>query len=284
MSESILLLNPRRRARRHNRRRKGRMPAALRRYWAMHGRKTNRRAARRRRHHHVSRRRRINRRSAVGAAPRRRARRSLRGRRRGSVRRAVRRQLSGIRRGGPFAIAKQLVIPGAVGAAGALALDVIWGYLSPKLPATVQTGWFSLGVKLALVAGVSYGVDRMRPGMRTQVAAAALGASTIVLYGALKGLAQSTLPSTIPGLSGYIDYQSYALPGARMGGYMARAGLGDLGDFFSPAAVIQPMGTPVPRQFGGYIAHQPGMAGYMAAQPHMGGGGGLMGYDYGDGM
>lgn len=272
MSEQILLLNPRPHRRRKNRRR---MPAALRRYWAQRRRSINPRRRRRRKHHARA----INRRTHRRMHPRRinpRVRRSAR-----SFRRLARRRLSaGKRYGGR--ILGAYVIPGAVGATGALALDVIWGYASPHLPTQLQAGWAALAAKLGVVVGAAYLVRRFRPGLTAKVNVAAVGAATVAMYGALKGVAQSILPASIPGLSGYMDYQSYALPGTRMHGYMPRAGLGDLGDFFSPAAVIQPQGTPVPRQFGGYIAAQP-MAGYM--QPHMMGSGGLMGYDWqNDGM
>ena len=279
MSESILLLNPRPRRRRKNRRRGGGMPAGLRRHFAK---------MRRARGHKINRRRRrINRRTPVSAVARRARRRAFSPRRRARRRRAfgrlVRRRAAkhiALGRG----IARDYIVPAAIGAAGSVTLDVIWGYVSPKLPTQLQSGWFSLATKLAVVLGVAYGVTRFRPSMRAQVHTAALGAATVAFAGALKGMAQSVLPASVPGLSGYMDYHSYALPGTRMAGYMPRGGgLGDLGDFYSPAAVIQPMGTPVPRQFGGYIAAQP-MAGYMS-QPHMSGGSGLMGYDWqNDGM
>jgi len=169
----------------------------------------------------------------------------------------------------------QYVVPGVVGASGALVLDVVWGYISPKLPSQLQAGYAALAAKLGVVVGLAYAVRRFRPGLAPKVNVAAVGAATVALYGALKGMAQSVLPASVPGLHGYMDYQSYALPGTRMGGYMPRT-LGDYGgDLFSPAAVIQPAGVPVPRQFNGYIA----------VQPHVSGNGGLMGYDWShDGM
>ena len=173
------------------------------------------------------------------------------------------------------------VVPMAVAGLGGLAMDVAWGFVSPKLPASVQTGYAALFAKLAVVLGVAMGVNKLRPAWRVQTNRAAIGAGGILAYGAWKGIAQSVLPATTPGLHGYIDYQSYALPGAgRLNGYMATVprGLGSLEDLYSPAAVIQPPGTPVPRQFGG-------LRGYIAAQPHMATGGGLMGYDWqNDGM
>jgi len=160
------------------------------------------------------------------------------------------------------------VIPGAIGGFGALTLDIAWGYAAPKLPAQVQTGWFALGAKLAVIVLAAAVVNKVMPRARNTTMRAAKGAAVVLGYGAVKQLAKSVLPASVPGLSGYIDYQSYSLPTARgVHGYMPRTlgGLGD--DLYSPAAVIQPPGVPVPRQFGGYVAVQPNMLnGY---QPHM---------------
>lgn len=190
----------------------------------------------------------------------------------------------------PEAILKGIVIPGAVGAVGAVGLDILWGYASPTISAnfpSLSTGWLGLFVKLGVIGAVAYGARRLRPQWGRQIQNGAIGAAVLTLYTGVKGALQSVLPSTVPGLSGYMDFQSYALPRG-MGAYMSRGGgLGDLSDMFSPAAVIQPMGTPVPRQFGEYMIPQRGMAGYIAAQPHVAGvgSGGLMGYDWqNDGM
>lgn len=182
---------------------------------------------------------------------------------------------SGIGRG----VVGQYVVPAAIGGVGALGLDIAWGYVSPHLPTKLQSGWFGLAVKSALVISGVYALGRVLPRQKQNLHVAGLGAVTVLAATAIKGAAQSVLPSSTPGLSGYIDYQSYALPGARAGmhGYMPRT-LGSLEDLYSPAAVIQPPGTAVPRQFGGFN-------GYIAVQPHVMGSGGLMGYDWSnDGM
>lgn len=170
------------------------------------------------------------------------------------------------------------VIPAAIGGLGAVLLDMAWGFAGPKLPTQVQTGYASMAAKLGVILGAAWVMNKFVPRFRVQTHRAAVGAATVLAYVAIKGAAQSVLPAGTPGLSGYIDFQSYALPGAnRMAGYMPRT-LGSLEDLYSPAAVIQPTGTPVPRQFGG-------LSGYIAVQPHMATGGGLMGYDWqNDGM
>lgn len=281
MSAQILLLNPRKKhyTRRKNRRhsRKGREPAGLRRYRLAH-RKNRRRAAAPK----VARRRRA-RVMRVGRAYRSRARRHYR-----RARRVARHVYHRARHYGRRAFASvtgrgivgQYIVPAGLGGLGALGLDIAWGYAAPHLPAQLQTGWASLAAKSALVIGGVYLAGRYGPaGLRTKIHMAGVGAITVLAAAAIKGAAQGILPATTPGMSGYIDYQSYALPGARAGmhGYMPRT-LGSLEDLYSPAAVIQPAGTPVPRQFGGF-------AGYVAVQPHVMGNGGLMGYEWAhDGM
>ncbi len=282
MSAQILLLNPRHKKRRRktNRRsRKGRMPAGLRRYWASR-RGTN---PRRRRRRHSNRRRvmrvgRHYRARSINPRRRRRTNRRRMGRRvHARVRRYGRRAFASITGRG---IVGQYIVPAGLGGVGALGLDIAWGYAAPHLPAQLQTGWLSLAAKSALVIGGVMLVGRFLPRYRQKVQVAGVGAITVLAANAIKGAAQGILPATTPGLSGYIDYQSYALPGARAGGmhgYMPRT-LGSLEDLYSPAAVIQPSGTAVPRQFGGF-------AGYVAVQPHVMGNGGLMGYEWNnDGM
>lgn len=218
----------------------------------------------------------------------RRHNRRLHGRRRHSnpSRRRARRH-NPINLGGlipnPKGILNNYVVPGVIGGIGALALDIGWGYLSPHLPQQVQTGWSALAAKLGVIVVATMVANKfLPPKFRNTAMRAAKGASVMLGYSAVKGMAASVLPSTVPGLHGYIDYQSYSLPTARgMHGYMPRTlgGLGD--DFYSPAAVIQPPGVAVPRQFGGYVAVQPNMLnGY---QPHTNGG--MGGYDWqNDGM
>ncbi len=281
MSEQILLLNPRRKhkKRRSNRRRRsrGRMPAGLARYWASR-RGTNPRRRRR------SNRRRHARRANPSHVLRTGRHYRARSRRRSNRRHHARRRRSNPRFHLPSGrgILGKYVVPMAVGGVGGLVLDIAWGFLSPKLPPSIQTGYVGLAAKLGVVLGIAFGLNRFMPGLRVQTERGMIGAGSVLFYGAVKGIAQSVLPATTPGLSGYIDYQSYALPGAggRLSGYMTQVPrtLGSLEDLYSPAAVIQPPGTAVPRQFG----H---LRGYIAAQPHMSSGGGLMGYDWqNDGM
>lgn len=280
MSAQILLLNPRhkKRPRRINRRRsrKGREPAGLRAYRLAHRKNRRPRKVAKRRRARVMR---VGRSYRVRARARRTYRRARRVTRHvyHRARHYGRRAFASVTGRG---IVGQYIVPAGLGGLGALGLDIAWGYAAPHLPAQLQTGWASLAAKSALVIGGVYLAGRYGPaGLRTKIHMAGVGAITVLAAAAIKGAAQGILPATTPGMSGYIDYQSYALPGARAGmhGYMPRT-LGSLEDLYSPAAVIQPAGTPVPRQFGGF-------GGYVAVQPHVMGNGGLMGYEWaGDGM
>lgn len=272
MSEQILLLNPRRRrktnrrykyrrnrrsaprARRRNRRRRG-LPAGLRRYMASRRRNPRRYKYRR------------NRRAAPRARARRRNPRRFHHRAR---RRNPRFNIGSMGRG----VVGQYVMPALIGGAGGFGVDWVWGKFSPRLPPSLQAGWVGAAVKSAVAITLATVAGRFLPKYRRQIHMAGVGAVTIIAGKAITGAAMS---AGVSGLSGYMDYQSYALPGMRMHGYIPNT-LGSLEDLYSPAAVIQPAGTAVPRQFGG-------LGGYIAAQPHLGGGGGFMGYDWqNDGM
>ena len=241
MSE-LVLINPRRRRRRRKNPRRGRMPPGLARYWA--GKRRKLRAPRR---HRARRRRR-----AVAINPRRHRRRAARGYVVGSrkIRRRklnprhrrhhARRRHRNPRFGLPSVrgVVRGTIMPAAIGATGAIALDVAMGYASPYLPAALQGKWAMLGVKLVgaiglgMVAGKFLGRERGR--------IVTLGAATVVGYGALKSAVASALP-TVPGLSGYADYVDYSMQSRGTGAYLPPAAprMG----FYSPAATIQNTGA-----------------------------------------
>lgn len=264
MSEQILLLNPRHKKRRHNKRRRAR-------------RRHNRRPVARRRRR--TRARRHNRRFYVRARRRTRTRRHNRRRfvaRRRHNRRYTRRHNRRFSVPGVGSL-KSIIVPAVVGAFGALGIDYAWGYVSqqPMVPAQLKSGWGGIAAKAALALGLGAVGYKFARGQRKFVAWAVGGALTYQAIGVIRSLMSGQ------SMSGYIDYQAYNLPGSRMSGYMRSAPqLGDLGDWFSPAAVIQPQGTPVPQQFGGYMPRSAPLGGYIAAQPHV-----MGGYDWqNDGM
>lgn len=271
MSE-LVLINPRRKRRRKSaRRRKGRMPPALAAYWA--GKRSGGKR-RRRRKLRAPRRARARRRRAVGytVGTRKIRRRKLNPRRHVSRRRRhrsfggfrMRRRKRNPRFGLPSVngIVKGTIMPAAIGATGAIALDVAYGYASPYLPAFLQSKWASLAVKLAGAIGIGMVAGKVLGRERGRVAT--LGAATVVAYGALKSSLATALP-TVPGLSGYADFVDYS-------SYSRAPGMG----FYSPAATIAPSGV------GAYLPRS-GVGAYMAQ--NLSGAEGMGGYDWSnDGM
>jgi hypothetical protein len=233
--ESLFIVNPRRR------KRKGRMPAGLRRYWAARrgrkstGRKRRRARAvmanprrRRRSVTRVHRKRRRNSRARVHHKRRRRARNPIFSRRRNRRRHR-----------NPFSVPglKGVLMPAAYGAAGAIAMSIAYGYLSPKLPATLTTGYLPIVVKAAAAIGLGMLIGKFMSRQDGQYAT--IGGLTVVLVGAATPLLTSAVP-TLPGLSGLAGYGDY-IPHRPMGAYATSLGrpntnrLGRLG-FISPAA------------------------------------------------
>ncbi len=217
MSEQLLLLNPRRR-------RSHRMPAGLARYWAKHRRRrlANPRRARHRVRAHTShvRGRRVYVRSHM-SNPRRHHRRRVH---RMNPRRRYR-HLSNPRAMslGFGSIGRDYVMPSAVGAAGAIALKLGWGYLSPHLPAAVQSGWGALGAQSALVLAAGFGLGKALPRHRRSIAVGVVGALTVIVYTAGVQL----LSQYAPNLQGLRDYTDYTI-----GAYMGAPGLP------APAAMV----------------------------------------------
>ena len=247
-----MLVNPRRKRRRRARGRR-RMPAGLARYWATHRRGKRRTVARRRRRRHA----------AVAVNPRRRRRASFRRHYRRIRRNPSFRGLASSGRG----ILHGVVVPGAIGAGGAVALDVVMGYATPYLPATLQSGWFNVAVKIAGAVGVGMGVGKVLGRERGRVAT--IGGVTVVLYGVMRGLLKSVAPS-VPGLSGLgmHDYTPYGM-GAYIRGPTRTPGIQGLG-YVSPAATVG-SAVPLSPQMGAYMPR-----GAMNVVPQMG--------DYGDGF
>jgi hypothetical protein len=223
--ESLILINPRRRKRRRNpSRRSRRMPAGLRRYWAgkRGTRLANPRRARRRRRnpivHGYRRRRPLSR--------RRNPRRTYRMRRR-SYRRLR----------NPRGDLMHTLAAGAIGAGGALLLNLAYGYVNPYLPASLQTGLVQTGVLAVGALGLGYLVGKfVSKDIGDDVA---FGGLSVVLYSAASTVAASAGLSITNNLSGYADYTprrlgAYMAPGSRPG----TAGFRGLG-YVSPAPVLR---------------------------------------------
>jgi hypothetical protein len=258
-AESLILINPRRRRRSRARRRnpsRRRMPAALRRYWASKRgtRLANPRRRRRRRNpivHGYRRRRPLSR--------RRNPRRTYRMRRRSY------RRLRNPR--GDF---MHTLAAGAIGAGGALALNFVYGYVNPYLPASLQTGLVQTAVLGVGALGLGYLVGRfVSKDIGDDVA---FGGLSVVLYNAAATIAQGAGLTITNNLAGYADYTP-----RRIGAYMqgvpntqgfrahGTGGMGRLG-YVSPAPVLRR-----PAGMGAYMKNAP-----MNVAPSLG--------NWGDGM
>jgi hypothetical protein len=178
VSEQLLLINPRRRKKSHRRR-------------AKNHRRRSRRAAggfriRRRRHKNPRNHRRSRRRNPIMRRRHRRHRNPI--------------SMSGI---------KGVLVPAAIGAAGGLALNVLWNYASPYVPTTFTSSPYLIAaVNIAIALGLGMLARKV---MNANTANALVaGAITIQIYSA----ASFALSGTIPGLSGLGAY----LPGSGMNG------------------------------------------------------------------
>jgi hypothetical protein len=259
MSETLFLINPKR---------KRRIPAGLRRYWASHGR-GRKKNSRRRRKVYV----RHRRRNPVRHRRRRRNARYVHHRRRRRNPRSHRRVHR--RRRNPFGTGevKNVLVPAAIGAGGAIALAVAYGYLSPNIPDSVTsiTGASAViqglgAVALGMLAGKFMG--------RQKGIYVAMGGLTVVLVNALTPYISSATGGSIPGMSGFGglklggvgDYVPYRKPGM---GFINPAPR--LGKYMYPNARLQGlrggmgayMNRNVAGKMGAYLANSvPGMRGF----------------------
>lgn len=201
-AEQILLVNPRRRRKRSAARRKSRVRSRVRRVSRRRLRAVN---PRRRHHgasHRVTRRRRRN--PRLGGLP------SVKG------------------------IISQL-IPAATGAVGAVGLDIALAYI--PIPDAYKSGWVGTGVKVLGAVGLGMIAGKVVGKQKGHLFTA--GALTVIAYQVIRQLAQSTLGTSVKGLSGVGDFADMSL-----GAYMPRAlpapapGMSGMGAYMNPAAVL----------------------------------------------
>lgn len=209
MAEIMLVGNPRRRKRRKGRRR---MSALQRKYFG--GGKKRRRS---RASAAAPRRRRRRRTSVAIANPRRRRRRAVYSVRRRRRNPSFRGAIGGLRSG-----LMPTLKAGAVGATGALGLDLLWGYGSKYLPASVAGSAIAqYAAKLvgALLVGM-IGNNILRGRGRDL----AVGATTVVLHDAFKAQLKASFPALQLG-----EYLTYApsVGTMRRAGPMLSTGMGE---------------------------------------------------------
>lgn len=194
----IILANPRRRKRRKNPRRRRAMSALQRKYFGGGRRKRHSNPRRRRRHRNPSHR---------HHRARRRRNPSLRG-----VTGALMPTLKA----------------GAVGAAGAIGLDLLWGYGASYLPASIAGSPIAqYGVKLLGALGVGILGGKVLRGRGRDLA---VGATTVVLHDAFKAQLKASFPTLQLG-----EYLTYAPTVGRMprAGRVLSTGLSGVGEYLS---------------------------------------------------
>lgn len=213
----ILLVNPRRRRRR-------KMSAKQARYFGKR---------RRRRTYATRRRRRSNPSHLLAMNPRRR-------RRRRSVARRIGRRRRNPALGGLTVrnIGSQIMPTlqgGFTGALGGLGLDVLMGFVGPKLPVALQTGFAKDAVKVigAVLVGILGGTVLRGKGKEL-----AIGAVTISMHDLLKAQFASMLPQIPLGAYGYYN------PGSPVGSYLTDD-------------------SSAPGGYGAYVDDEPSMVGQL---------------------
>ena len=220
--ESLLLINPRRRKRRRNPKRSRRMPAGLRRYWASRRgtRLANPRARRRRRN------------PVVHSYYRRK---KVRSRRRNPRRRSFRRSFRRLRN--PRGDFMHTLTAGVIGAGGALLLNLVYGYVNPYLPASLQTGLVQTAVLGVGAVSLGYLVGKF---VSKEIGDdVAFGGLSVVLFNAASTIAQGAGLQITNNLAGYADYTPRRLGAYLRGGTGGTSGFKGLG-YVSPAPVLRP--------------------------------------------
>lgn len=192
---TIALVNPKRRRRRSARRNPRRRRAMTAKQLQYFGKRRSRRRSRR----------------SVSAAPRRRRRASFGRRVRRHARRFARHTGGGVSlRGMNFnSFLKGTLVPSAVGAAGALGVDLMLGYATPYLPTMLTSGPVVPLTKIAAAVGlgmIAQGVTKDR-NIGEHVMA---GAITVVAYQWIRDMVKAQFP-TLP-LSEYVSGMGYAGP------------------------------------------------------------------------
>jgi hypothetical protein len=115
------------------------------------------------------------------------------------------------------------VIPALIGGAGAIGVDIGLAYLSPYLPAFLQSGWGRIGAQVAAALGIGLGAGALID--KETGKAVMAGALTITAYSALRQALAPTLGASIKGLSGLADFSDYTPSTNWSGGYAVGSNL-----------------------------------------------------------
>lgn len=206
----LLLVNPRRR-RRHKAAKSRKRRRSVRRF----------KVARRRHYARAVRRHRRKHRRAIAVVARSNPIRRGRKRRRFSLRRYSSNPISS-----PMGFIKNALVPSAIGAGGALGVDVLIGFATPYLPAMLTGPTIRPVVRLA--GAVALGMIASKVAGRKIGEQVAAGAITVTVYDFMKGIVKSAVPS-LPLSGNDYPYMGFYQPGypagsSEMGEYMDGVG------------------------------------------------------------
>ena len=130
----------------------------------------------------------------------------------------------------------------AVGAVGAVAVDIAMGYLTPYIPASLTGNqYLTLATKIAAALGIGMLAGKVIG--RDKARGATLGALTVVGYDFIKTLVPASLP--MAGLSGMGAYMHSNIPGS-LNGY-------NPGSYVRNSSTALPGIANNPVQFGAYM-------------------------------
>lgn len=122
-------------------------------------------------------------------------------------------------RGGIMGIVNNQIIPAAIGAGGALALNLALSFI--PLPDVAKTGWARHGVRLLGALGLGWAAQKFVGGKKGEALAA--GALTIVMYDIVRAALSQFAPEISTRLGEFEDVS-----------------LGEV-EYYSPASYVQPV-------------------------------------------
>jgi hypothetical protein len=142
---------------------------------------------------------------------------------------------------------KPVLKEGFIAATGAIALDAAWGYINPKLPATIASSpYLQFAVKCLVAIGVGVVGGKVLRGRARDLA---VGGVTVAAHDMLKNVLQTSLPSVFGS-----------------GGTLALSGYGHMGAYLSGSAPVVgtatfPRAPAIPStQFGAYLSGATGVS------------------------
>lgn len=158
----------------------------------------------------------------------------------------------------PFSVRSMTsdLVPAAIGGLGAVGLDIVLAYV--PLPAALTTGYGNTLAKILGAFGLGYVASMVTDKRKGELVT--VGALTVTLYSFIRGLLQSTIGSSVKGLSGLADFQDFRAAGVgaymrpRIGAYMGPGTVTYPGSIIKAGGAVVPMrpaaSSPVARMSG----------------------------------